>query len=117
MWVCTYCHVEVEDDWEICWNCTRRRDGAATVPLAAPALTPTVPCVRCGSTQIIRAARLQNAVIGQGRALVVAVDKQPQAFVAKETILSNVHVELCGQCGFIHLVADEPDRLWAAVSG
>jgi hypothetical protein len=85
MWVCSHRYVEVEDDWEICWHCTRRRDGAATVPLVDPALTPTVPCVRCDSTQIICAARLQHGLIDQGHTLVVAVDQQPQAFVAKET--------------------------------
>lgn len=37
MWKCPGCGEDVEDDFDVCWNCQHSKDGTVTVPAPEPA--------------------------------------------------------------------------------
>lgn len=47
--------------------------------------------------------------------LSVAVHEKPDAFLFKGTQISSLHAQICADCGFTELYADDPKTLWEAL--
>ncbi|MGA2275642.1 MAG: hypothetical protein ABSH00_18990 [Bryobacteraceae bacterium] len=70
-------------------------------------------CPKCGSTAIIRSARLQR--VAESRVPVkIAVDGNPDAFLRKETEHSDLEARVCSQCGYVELYAADVAPLSSA---
>jgi hypothetical protein len=48
MWRCQQCSQEVDDDFEVCWNCENLRE-TSEIHRDAVLHEPLVACLRCGS--------------------------------------------------------------------
>ena len=75
-------------------------------------LTPA--CPRCGSDALIPDAFLGAKDLATALRLTVGVYTKPDALVLKGAVTSGVRVEVCGECGHIEAVAEEPGALWDA---
>jgi hypothetical protein len=72
-------------------------------------------CPECGSDKIVKNAPMQDR--GDYNAegvLQVSVDQNPEAWVFKERIRSNIKADVCGDCGFLQTYATDPIQLWEA---
>lgn len=121
MWICQACEADVQDDWNVCWNCARPRSvvpsGEADVPLA-PAPSSTQPninrkhCPKCHQNTIIPNARVSDSPIGNGSQHWLLVPENPNALIFKNLVPSIVRAWICGTCGYTELYAEEPALLW-----
>lgn len=69
-------------------------------------------CPECGSDKIIKGGKLRP-----GEAVMkvnVVVFENPDAFVFKGAVSSNLNATICGNCGFVRAYAEEPGQLWVA---
>ena len=72
-------------------------------------------CPECGSDKIVKSAAMQDR--GDYNAegvLQVTVDQNPEAWVFKERVRSNIRADVCGDCGFLQTYATDPELLWEA---
>ena len=71
-------------------------------------------CPQCGSDKIIPNARM----VDQGRYSAgppqIVVDQHPEALLLKYPVIQNVNAIVCGECGVIQLVAENPALLYQA---
>jgi len=69
-------------------------------------------CVACGSDKMIPHVRFfEQAPYSMGR-YKAAVDGNPHALIFKDSVDSDVTVSVCGECGYIHFRAKNPERLY-----
>jgi predicted nucleic-acid-binding Zn-ribbon protein len=66
-------------------------------------------CPKCGSTNIIGSARLESQ-----RAVRLAVDSNPNAWVLTEPGYSEVCARVCSTCGYVELYAQDSAALLEA---
>lgn len=119
MWICTACGADVQDDWEVCWNCTRPRDDTQTIPLPPPpSSAPHQPgikggqCPQCSAQTIIPNILVSDFVSGSTRELCLIVAEYPEALIFKNLVHSAVYAWVCGTCGYTEFYAAEPALLW-----
>jgi hypothetical protein len=62
-------------------------------------------CSKCGSADVISDAYLHP--VGDATRIDVCYDRDPQAWVNKETVTSKISVRLCRACGAIDLYATD----------
>jgi hypothetical protein len=46
--------------------------------------------------------------------LTVFVSEVPEAMIFKRTKTTHIRANICGECGFTEMVADEPELIYAA---
>jgi predicted nucleic-acid-binding Zn-ribbon protein len=117
MWICTACGADVQEDWEICWQCSRERDTtnpslphAVPVQMAHPFAMGT--CPRCGGHKVIPNGWLR---MSNGAGLIsIAVPADPHALFFQKTISSPLQTWICGDCGYTESYATDPETLWQA---
>jgi hypothetical protein len=115
MWICPACAAEVDTEWDICWNCTRPREGAVTQALRdEPFVLPSEACSRCGSLKRIPDAYMSASPMGGIAPMYIAWNTQPHALVWKAPIMSPLRAQVCGGCGYIEWYARDPELLWEA---
>ncbi len=137
MWECSKCHEQVEDNFEVCWNCGTAVDGtedpeftrsdvypakpeAEDVVMAEPTEPPVVAprtCARCGSRDVIPNVRIIDRSGRSGglrRDLQVEVYEDPNALIFWGTHAGTLSAWICGRCGFADLYVDNPGELLAA---
>lgn len=71
-------------------------------------------CPQCGSDKMIPNARM----VEQGRYSAgppqIVVAQHPEALVLKYPVIQNINANVCGECGVIQLVAENPGMLYQA---
>lgn len=74
-------------------------------------------CPRCRSEHLIRDLRLadESPAFGSERSKdhLVEFDSSPNALIFKDTMSVRVRAVVCGNCGHVELVAEDPQGLWA----
>ncbi|MEM1055001.1 MAG: hypothetical protein AAGI52_05705 [Bacteroidota bacterium] len=81
------------------------------MPERDPAINPT--CVRCGSDALIPDVFVQAKGYGAVQ-LQVGLHTRPDAVMLKRTVVSDASARVCGECGAVELLADDPHALWEA---
>jgi predicted nucleic-acid-binding Zn-ribbon protein len=70
-------------------------------------------CEKCGSDKIVpRAKVIDRGSSGAEKDLTISIDADPEAFVFKQRIRSDVIAKVCGNCGFIEFYAMSPESLY-----
>lgn len=124
MWKCAGCHEEVEDTFNVCWNCGTSHDGVADPDFRSQAPEPThqltappakLECSRCRSGKIIPAAEIMDSNQQYGSSGVkIKVDRTPEALIFRGAQLVDLRAKVCGECGHVELFVNQPDILWSA---
>ena len=74
----------------------------------------TPKCAKCGSDKIVPLA----AVVDQGRNsdgnLRAAVYTNPEAWIFKGAVCATLRANICGQCGYTEMIAENPAALYDA---
>ncbi|MBN2580065.1 MAG: zinc ribbon domain-containing protein [Pirellulales bacterium] len=128
-WSCPKCRQPVPNTFEVCWNCGTSRDGLADphfekepaedvveaieVDPSEPE-TPghsTLPCPRCGSSQIIPQVRMVDYMHPDG-ALCAVVYGNPDAQLFKKGLMGQLAAEICRECGHVELRVENPKELY-----
>ena len=83
-------------------------------------------CMRCGSAKVASAVELRlslgssNVDVSKVNKVLLAVDLDPgtSKFLAlrKDYESCRVTARVCGECGFVELVAEDPLRIYTAAS-
>lgn len=69
-------------------------------------------CPQCKSNKIVPKARMLDQGQHSGGQLLIAVDENPEALLFKNRVAQPVTARLCGDCGAIQLVAENPGELY-----
>ena len=75
----------------------------------------TMTCSKCGSDKIIPDVPLIERYGDTGHrtgAVRVKVDGDPDAFIFKDRVASEIHAHICGNCGYVELRAPDYAALW-----
>ena len=72
-------------------------------------------CLECGSEKIIPNAY----VFDRGRDnskhnFEVLLDENPDALLFKDRNYYSIRAKICGDCGFVHFLVNNPQSLWKA---
>lgn len=73
------------------------------------------PCARCGSDKIIPNIPISDHYGDLGwraRQATVEVAGKPDAFVFRDTAVSELSVNICGDCGYAELFVTGARALW-----
>ena len=81
------------------------------MPERDPSITPV--CARCGAEAMIPDAFLNIKQVGAVQ-IQVGVHSRPDARVLKGAVKVDARVNVCGECGAVELLAEDPDALWRA---
>lgn len=71
-------------------------------------------CPHCGSDKIVANAKMLDLGQYSGGKLQIAVDENPEALLFKHRVAQVVNARVCGDCGVIQLVAENPGLLYQA---
>ena len=121
MWICQACGADVQDDWDVCWNCTRARDGRPLPESDVPSTTEPFTdetemkrglCPKCHSNTIMPNVRVSDFLAGNTRQLWLTIPENPHALIFKNLVPSAVRAWVCGRCGYTEFYAEEPALLW-----
>jgi predicted nucleic-acid-binding Zn-ribbon protein len=72
-------------------------------------------CIKCGSAKIIPLVKMIDqgeASDGSLKALVAYTN--PEAWVFKRAIYAKLNANICGECGYTELIAEDPAALYDA---
>jgi predicted nucleic-acid-binding Zn-ribbon protein len=69
-------------------------------------------CAKCGSKRIVPRARVLDQGEYSDGVLKAALDRNPEAWIFKGTVLSSLCACICADCGFTELYADHPEELY-----
>jgi hypothetical protein len=140
VWECKKCREQIEDSFEVCWNCGTSRDGredpsfrraeeveaeaetGIAIQLPAPSSASSLParqtaseCPKCGSRQVIPAVRVLDHDGEYGaKDLSVRLDRNPDALIFKGSEVVELRASVCGRCGYVEMYATNPEALWTA---
>jgi hypothetical protein len=81
------------------------------MPERDPAINPV--CVRCGSDAMIPDVFVQAKGYGAVQ-LQVGLHTRPSAVMLKRAVVSDTTARVCGECGAVELLAENPQKLWEA---
>jgi hypothetical protein len=118
MWICEHCGADVEEGWEVCWNCTKPRNTMQSSELHELAQANhsindrAFACPRCQSTKVIPGVQLATLRGLSYEAVVAYLPETPQALLFKGGGSSPIVVDVCTDCGHIALRVAEPAVLW-----
>jgi hypothetical protein len=73
-------------------------------------MTNTSACPNCAGTRIATGGHIDA---GEGKFLLV-MNRNPSAAIFKGGVKSRARISVCGDCGFVHLFATEPEKLYEA---
>ena len=74
-----------------------------------------INCHECGSEKLIDNARVFDRGDGDSKKdFQVYIDEEPNALFFKERTYHSLGAVICGDCGFVHFVANRPKSLWDA---
>lgn len=124
MWECKKCCEPIEDSFDACWRCGTSSEGVEDASFQSEAQSNTdarprerqtlSTCAKCGARQVIP-ARVIDREGGIGRKdLAVWVDRDPDAWVLKRSVVVELKACVCGSCGYTELYATNPSALWSA---
>ncbi len=68
-------------------------------------------CSKCNSDQMIDGAYIADA---QGSRIVAGVERHPDRRRRTHSVSTQVHVSICGSCGYVELWAEKPAELYEA---
>jgi predicted nucleic-acid-binding Zn-ribbon protein len=68
-------------------------------------------CAKCNSDQMMDGAYAADA---QGTRIVVGVERHPDRGRLTRSVSTQVHVSVCGSCGYVELWANQPGELYDA---
>lgn len=68
-------------------------------------------CSKCNSSQMMDGAYIANA---DGPRLVVGVASHPDRGRLPRPVSTQVHVSVCGSCGYVELWANQPREMYEA---
>ena len=71
-------------------------------------------CPQCGSDKIIPNAKMLGLREYSPGTLQIAVDQHPEALLLKYPVVQHVNTNVCGECGVIQFVAENPGLLYQA---
>jgi ribosomal protein S27AE len=71
-------------------------------------------CSKCGSAKVIPLARMFDQGQSSDGTLKARVDTCPEAWVFKGSVYANLKANICGECGYTELVAENPGALYDA---
>ena len=72
-------------------------------------------CSKCGSDKIIPLVNMiDQGEYSDGRLKAKVGYANPDAWVFKGTIYAKLKANICGECGYTELVAEEPEALYRA---
>lgn len=71
-------------------------------------------CPQCTSDKIIPNAEVLDQASGGGGELQVAVLRNPKALFFHQQVMRTVKAQVCGACGHVQLIAEDPGALYAA---
>jgi hypothetical protein len=134
-WVCPQCKKNVPGNFDVCWNCFAGRDGQFDPEFAEKAAAdrtanqeeddieeilaasahrkqPDRLCMRCGSDKIVRGARVLDRRENFTSDLTVVVYGEPDALVFKDRRYGTLTAEICGRCGHVELLVNNPAELY-----
>jgi predicted nucleic-acid-binding Zn-ribbon protein len=140
MWPCPKCREDVENTFEVCWNCGTARDGSEDAafrraedlePEDLESARPVVPeerivdkpvardkhlaCSKCGCANVIPDVRIIDRGDGNWKLdLQVELYEHPDALLFKGTHQGTLRAAICGRCGHAELYVTNPGDLWAA---
>ena len=78
-------------------------------------MSETRACARCGSTDLIPDAKVEDRTDHVRHELEVLVGhRHPDALVFTDPIRAELRAEICGHCGHVALFVRDPEALWAA---
>jgi len=100
MWRCTRCSQEVDEDFDVCWNCEALREvtkAAACTPQDMRIHSPLLACVRCGSA---------ISFLGSGS---FRDESHWGAWSALKHVMANYNFDIfgCVACGQVELFMPE----------
>jgi|WetSurMetagenome_2_1015567.scaffolds.fasta_scaffold401323_2 hypothetical protein len=87
----------------------RARDAAKRAMFAHQARRQ---CAKCGSMKLIADARIRDQGEYSNGRLQVVIDGQPDAPMFKDSVFGGVIAEICGECGYMELRAENPGELY-----
>lgn len=70
------------------------------------------PCSSCGSEEVIRNVKIVDHGYSVKHDLAIELHGKPDALFFKDTRKGVLHATVCGQCGKVDLVVDNPRELW-----
>ena len=71
-------------------------------------------CAKCGSARVIPDVQIVDQGEYSDGQLKARVDSKPQAILFKGAITTRLRGRVCGDCGFVELFVDEPEKLFDA---
>ncbi len=72
-------------------------------------------CNKCGSDEIIPLATMvDQGEYSDGRLKAVVAYTNPEAWVFKGAVCAKLKANICGQCGYTELIAENPAALYDA---
>ncbi len=72
-------------------------------------------CSKCGSEKIIPlAAMVDQGEYSDGRLKAVVAYTNPEAWVFKGAVYAKLRANICGQCGYTELIAENATALYDA---
>jgi hypothetical protein len=74
----------------------------------------TLTCAKCGSEKIVPLASVLDQGRGSDQTLQAYVYSNPEAWVFKGTVYTRLQAQICGECGYTELFAENPAELYEA---
>ena len=74
-------------------------------------------CTKCGSDRVMPDIQIFDQGQHSDGQLKARIDTNPKAFLFKGTITSRLRGRICGDCGFVELFVEQPDKLFEAWEG
>ena len=129
MWTCQDCKEEVEESFDVCWNCGTSRDGVPDkefvnqreldsfsnpVPLSKMSRSvdpPLLECAKCGEKKVIPSVRIIDSGKSSFQNLNVQINRNPAAFLFTGAEYGELRVRICGECGYSELFVENPETL------
>lgn len=71
-------------------------------------------CSQCGSEKIIPVAGVADQGQSSDGTLKAYVCTNPEAWVFKGTVYARLKANICGECGYTELIAENPSALYDA---
>jgi predicted nucleic-acid-binding Zn-ribbon protein len=87
---------------------------AAATPEASPKLGLSKHCPWCGSTKIIKRARVLDTGQGAQRDLTVEIERNPNALLFRGVTRGTLRARICGRCGYTMLFSNNIPELYDA---